>query len=340
MTNPVFWLVPVSAALALLLAWYFYREMLAERGHRHYETYSVARAQRCDVISETAVYKIVGWVFAGTCSPFLNHGIRLSATEPWVPVAFLTGGFFSGLSGFLGMKTATYASARTANAASNSLNRGLRVAFRSGAVMGLVVVGLGLFDISFWYLLLDWLVDSAGHRQAGYDHHHHAHLRYGRRLLRLCLPVWAAVSTPRPPTLAPTSWAKLKPVFPRTTPATPPPSPTTWATTWAAMCRHGRRPLRIVLRFYPGHFGLWAAAAFLLSGDVEMQYKAVDGPDAHRRRRYPALYSRYLCRAHKEDANMITVAWLAVARNQPQLGAYRRPPHSSYCGCSVSPTGR
>ena len=65
----------------------------------------------------------------------------------WVPIAFLTGGFFSGLSGFLGMKTATYASARTANAARTSLNAGLRIAFRSGAVMGLVVVGLGLLDI-------------------------------------------------------------------------------------------------------------------------------------------------------------------------------------------------
>ena len=68
----------------------------------------------------------------------------------WVPVAFLTGGFFSGLAGYLGMKTATYASVRTANAARTSLNGGLRIAFRSGAVMGLVVVGLGLLDISFW----------------------------------------------------------------------------------------------------------------------------------------------------------------------------------------------
>ena len=72
-----------------------------------------------------------------------------------MPVAFLTGGFFSGLAGYLGMKTATYASARTANAARSSLNSGLTVAFRSGAVMGLVVVGLGLLDISFWYILLN-----------------------------------------------------------------------------------------------------------------------------------------------------------------------------------------
>ena len=78
----------------------------------------------------------------------------------WVPIAFLTGGFFSGLSGFLGMKTATYASARTANAARTSLNAGLRIAFRSGAVMGLVVVGLGLLDISFWYLLLNAVIPA------------------------------------------------------------------------------------------------------------------------------------------------------------------------------------
>ncbi|MCX7773835.1 MAG: sodium/proton-translocating pyrophosphatase, partial [Clostridia bacterium] len=75
---------------------------------------------------------------------------------PFVPVAFLTGGFFSGLSGFLGMKIATNANARTANAAKESLNSGLRVAFSSGAVMGLVVVGLGLLDLSIWYFFLNW----------------------------------------------------------------------------------------------------------------------------------------------------------------------------------------
>ena len=80
--------------------------------------------------------------------------------NPWVPFAFLTGGFFSGLAGYIGMKTATYASARTAQAASESLNRGLKVAFRSGAVMGLVVVGLGLLDISVWYLVLEWFYND------------------------------------------------------------------------------------------------------------------------------------------------------------------------------------
>ena len=89
----------------------------------------------------------------------MAYGPRLQ--NPWVWFAFLTGGFFSGLAGYIGMKTATYASARTANAARRSLNDGLKVAFRSGAVMGLVVVGLALLDISLWWLLLDYFVEEA-----------------------------------------------------------------------------------------------------------------------------------------------------------------------------------
>lgn len=105
-------------------------------------------------------YKVVGLVFLGLVILFSIMAYGFNLQNPWVPVAFLTGGFFSGLSGFLGMKTATYASARTANAARTSLNGGLTVAFRSGAVMGLVVVGLGLFDISFWYILLDYCIPA------------------------------------------------------------------------------------------------------------------------------------------------------------------------------------
>jgi K(+)-stimulated pyrophosphate-energized sodium pump len=74
----------------------------------------------------------------------------LDMVSPFVPFAFITGGFYSSLAGFIGMKIATSANARTANAASESLNRGLKVAFSSGAVMGFTVVGLGLFDISVW----------------------------------------------------------------------------------------------------------------------------------------------------------------------------------------------
>jgi len=93
----------------------------------------------------------------------------LGVQNPFVPIAFLTGGFFSGLCGFLGMKTATNASARTAQGASVSLNRGLQVAFRSGAVMGLVVVGFGLLDITIWYWVLDKIVYTAEHMQSGVE---------------------------------------------------------------------------------------------------------------------------------------------------------------------------
>ena len=162
MTNPVFWLVPASAVVALLLAWYFYREMMKESEGTDTMKRIASHVRKGAMSYLKQQYKIVGCVFLGLVILFSIMAYGFQLQNPWVPVAFLTGGFFSGLSGFLGMKTATYASARTANAARNSLNRGLRVAFRSGAVMGLVVVGLGLVDISFWYLLLDWLVDLQG----------------------------------------------------------------------------------------------------------------------------------------------------------------------------------
>ena len=102
-------------------------------------------------------YKVVCVVFAVLAVVFAVMAC-LGLQNGWVPFAFLTGGFFSGLAGFLGIKTATYASARTANAAQRSLDSGLRIAFRSGAVMGLVVVGLALLDISLWYLVLNYFV--------------------------------------------------------------------------------------------------------------------------------------------------------------------------------------
>lgn len=106
-------------------------------------------------------YKIVGVFFLILTGVFawLAYGLGLQNT--WVPFAFLTGGFFSGLAGFFGMKTATYASARVAHAASQSLDAGLRLAFRSGAVMGLVVVGLALLDISVWFVVLNRFVTDA-----------------------------------------------------------------------------------------------------------------------------------------------------------------------------------
>ena len=106
-------------------------------------------------------YKVVGIVFAVLCALFAIMAYGFDLQNSWVWFAFLTGGFFSGLAGFIGMKTATNASARTANAARKSLNDGLKVAFRSGAVMGLVVVGLALLDISLWWVLLDFFVEEA-----------------------------------------------------------------------------------------------------------------------------------------------------------------------------------
>ena len=80
--------------------------------------------------------------------PFLGY------VNKFIPFAFLTGGFFSALAGFIGMRTATMANSRTASAAKEGLNKGLRVAFSAGSVMGFVVVGLGLFDLSLWYFFL------------------------------------------------------------------------------------------------------------------------------------------------------------------------------------------
>ena len=111
-------------------------------------------------------YKVVFFVFVALLI-VLQILALLKIQNPFVPIAFLTGGFFSGLCGFIGMKTATAASSRTAQGCSEGLNRGLQVAFRSGAVMGLVVVGFGLLDICIWYWVLDHVVYTAEHMTTG-----------------------------------------------------------------------------------------------------------------------------------------------------------------------------
>ena len=160
MEHLLFWMIPVSSLLALLLAWYFYRQMMRESEGTPAMQKIASHVRQGAMSYLKQQYKIVGLVFLALVVLFSVMAYGFNLQNSWVPIAFLTGGFFSGLSGFLGMKTATYASARTANAARNSLNKGLRVAFRSGAVMGLVVVGLGLLDISFWYLLLDAFIPA------------------------------------------------------------------------------------------------------------------------------------------------------------------------------------
>ena len=160
MESILFWLVPASSVLALCFAYYFHHQMMKESEGTP-QMVKIAAAVRKGAMSYLKQqYKIVGCVFLCLVVFFSVMAYGFHVQNAWVPVAFLTGGFFSGLSGYLGMKTATYASARTANAARNSLNAGLRIAFRSGAVMGLVVVGLGLLDISFWYLLLNAVIPA------------------------------------------------------------------------------------------------------------------------------------------------------------------------------------
>lgn len=159
MEQQLFWIVPAASLLALALAWYFYRQMMRESEGTPTMAKIASYVRQGAMSYLKQQYKVVGTVFLVLVMLFAVMAYGFDLQNHWVPVAFLTGGFFSGLSGYLGMKTATYASARTANAARQSLNSGLRVAFRSGAVMGLVVVGLGLLDISFWYLLLDKLVE-------------------------------------------------------------------------------------------------------------------------------------------------------------------------------------
>lgn len=150
----VFWLVPLASLCALIMAWYFFKSMMkeSEGTERMKEIAGFVRAGAMAYLKQQ--YKVVSIIFIIICIIFAFMSYVLNVQNPWVPFAFLTGGIFSGLCGFFGMKTATYASARTANAVGKGLNRGLKIAFRSGAVMGLVVVGLALLDIAIWFVIL------------------------------------------------------------------------------------------------------------------------------------------------------------------------------------------
>ena len=155
MIPTVFWIVPIASVCALGMAWFFFSQMMkeSEGTPRMIEIAEYVRKGAMAYLKQQ--YKVVLIVFIVLAIIFAFMAYVLHAQNEWVPFAFLTGGFFSGLAGFFGMKTATYASARTANAARDSLDKGLKVAFRSGAVMGLVVVGLGLLDIAIWFLILN-----------------------------------------------------------------------------------------------------------------------------------------------------------------------------------------
>ncbi len=164
---PGIWLVaPLASILALIVARVFYKKMIAanEGSEKMREIAGYVREGAMAYLFRQ--YRIVGMVFLVLFVLFSVLAF-LGIQNPFVPVAFLTGGFFSGLCGYIGMRTATAASSRTAQAASEGLNRGLQVAFRSGAVMGLVVVGLGLIDICLWYIILDQLVFTSANMTSG-----------------------------------------------------------------------------------------------------------------------------------------------------------------------------
>ena len=150
----VWWIAPISAVLALIFARFFYQNMMrsSEGTDKMKEIAQFVREGAMAYLFRQ--YKVVAIVFV-ILMVILGVLAIFGIQNPFVPIAFLTGGFFSGLCGYIGMKTATNASARTTQGATESLNKGLQVAFRSGAVMGLVVVGLGLLDICIWYFILD-----------------------------------------------------------------------------------------------------------------------------------------------------------------------------------------
>jgi K(+)-stimulated pyrophosphate-energized sodium pump len=157
----IFWLAPLSSLIALGFAYYFYKKLLGlDEGTDLMKKIAKHVRDGANAYLKQQ-YKVVAIVFIIITVIFAFLAYYLKVQNPWVPFAFLTGGFFSALAGFFGMKTATYASARAANAARKSLDAGLKVAFRSGAVMGLVVVGLGLLDISLWFLVLNFFYPYA-----------------------------------------------------------------------------------------------------------------------------------------------------------------------------------
>ena len=151
----VFWLIPIASIVALGMAWFFFCSMMKEDEGTERMKEIAMHVRKGAMAYLKQQYKVVTIVFAVLAIIFAFMAYVLKVQNPWVPFAFLTGGLFSGLAGFFGMTTATYASARTANGARTGLDKGLRIAFRSGAVMGLVVVGLGLLDIAIWFIVLN-----------------------------------------------------------------------------------------------------------------------------------------------------------------------------------------
>ncbi len=158
MNEPIFWIAPFSALVALICAALFFRAMVRE------DQGSERMREIGDYVRNGAMaylwqqYKVMLLVFLVLAGLFAVLAYPLEVQNPWFPFTFIFGGFFSALAGYFGMQTATRASTRTAAAARSSLSKALRIAFRSGAVMGLVVVGLGLGNVVGWFLAANWLI--------------------------------------------------------------------------------------------------------------------------------------------------------------------------------------
>jgi len=161
----LWWLLAVGcSAAALLQAWQFFTWMEGQPAGTPKMIEIAEDVRKGAYAYLRQQYKVVGWAFLAISLFLLWMAVGLGVQSLWVPFAFLSGGLFSGLAGWFGMKTATLASNRTAAGAERSLNEGLQIAFRSGAVMGLTVVGLGLLDIMLWFFILYWLVPILGFR--------------------------------------------------------------------------------------------------------------------------------------------------------------------------------
>ena len=227
----VFWLIPIASVVALGMAWFFFRSMMNEDEGTDRMKEIAEHVRKGAMAYLKQQYKVVTIVFVVLAIVFAFMAYVLKVQNPWVPFAFLTGGLFSGLAGFFGMKTATYASARTANGAHTSLDKGLKIAFRSGAVMGLVVVGLGLLDIAIWFVVLNAVYDGEATALVTITT---TMLTFGMGASTQALfaRVGGGIYT-KAADVGADLVGKVEANIPEDDPRNPATSPTTWATTWA-----------------------------------------------------------------------------------------------------------
>ena len=257
----------LGAAAAILFAWVQSRRVLSySEGSEAMRKIAAAIRSGADAYLKHQ-YATVAKVFLVVFVLLLlmAFGTGGEMLSQFTPFAFLTGGVWSMLSGLVGMKIATSANARTAQAASESLNHGLRVAFSSGSVMGFTVVGLGMLDISLWFFFL--------RAAAGIDDpvtlgNIMVMNGMGASFMAPVRPGWAEASIPKPPTWGPTWWARWRPASPRTTPGTPPPSPTTWGITWETWAGMGADLYESYVGSILATFSLGACAGYGWEGMI------------------------------------------------------------------------